>query len=90
MRLSRRRKAALKRHVPDGACTDRNGRPGVAGVRPSFVLERGHAKTTWAGLWEIWRPGGVLGARLFVTPAWFARYHRRPPKALARRWGMDA
>jgi hypothetical protein len=84
MRLSRKRKAWLKRTAPAGVVNDYNGRPGIAGVRPSFILERGHAKASWVALWNTWRPGRRGVGRFVVTPNWFARYGRRVPKALLR------
>jgi hypothetical protein len=78
-RLSRKRKKWLRRWHPLGACTDKTGHQGVAGVRHSFIAERGHSKRLWADLWAIWAPQPMEGAEKFrfnVTESWFAAFQR--------------
>lgn len=86
-RLSRKRKKWLRRWHPLGTCVDNTGQPGVAGMRQSFIAERGHGKYLWADLWTIWAPHPLEGAQRFrftVTPHWFAARGRTMPRRLQR------
>jgi hypothetical protein len=87
MRLSRKRKKWLRRHVPLGVVHDPvvMDNPARRWGRQSFIAERGHGKKSWSSLWTIWNPGGPQGTRLcrFVVGAgWLARNVGRLPKRL--------
>lgn len=81
-RISRKKKAALRRHSPFGVVDDRTALPGIRGVRKSFVDELGHSKSVWAHAWAIYNPGASGVGRFVVTAAWFSGQEHRIPKGL--------
>lgn len=87
VRLSRKRKTWLRRHVPLGVVMDPVvlGSPASRWGRASFIAERGHSKRLWRNLWFIWNPGGKAewrGGRFVRTLAWFKGQERRLQKRL--------